>query len=89
MLFFWLCCHLVNLYAKLKNEQNRSKNAQKVSKNEKYVKKWRKMKNTCFSVQGISVWHNPCQLTLIKSEKDEIQYAQRVVEFIQRAPSIQ
>jgi hypothetical protein len=40
-IFFWLCCHLVNLYAKLKIEQNRSKNAQKVSKNEKYVKKWR------------------------------------------------
>jgi hypothetical protein len=43
-----------------------------------------KMKNTGFSVQGISVWHNPCQLTLNKSEKDEIQYTQRVVEFIQR-----
>jgi ribonuclease D len=41
-ILFWLCCHLVNLYAKLKNEQNRSKNAQKVSKNEKYVKKRRK-----------------------------------------------
>ena len=48
-----------------------------------------KMKNTCFSDQGISVWHNPCQLTLIKTEKDEIQYAQRVVEFIQGASSIQ
>jgi hypothetical protein len=42
MLFFWLCCLLVNPYAKLKNEQNRSKKAQKVSKNEKYVKKWRR-----------------------------------------------
>jgi hypothetical protein len=41
-ILFWLCCHLVNLYAKLKIEQKRSKNAQKVSKNEKYVKKRRK-----------------------------------------------
>jgi hypothetical protein len=40
-IFFLVCCHLVNPYAKLKNEQNRSKIAQKVSKNEKYIKKWR------------------------------------------------
>jgi hypothetical protein len=51
-----LCCHLVNLYAKLKIEQNRSKNAQKVSKNEKYVKKWRENEKTLPAKILLMLW---------------------------------
>jgi hypothetical protein len=72
-----------------KTSKNVQKMLKKCQKMKNMSKKEEKMKNACFSDLGISVWHNPCQLTLINTEKDEIQYAQRVVESIQGASSIQ